>query len=172
MPPAVVLFLASAAAQSTPAPSDFPANAKIGLVQCYRPNLSEKTCQSIAGYTLNGPDRFDNKAVIAVSKDATLETHTPVVVRNGAVCGFIRAEDIIAGLLRVNGRQVDAAKAKPILEQIAHGAAPFAGKEICTRYESSAAGLTAEISIDWIYKPDRDQTVLWVHPSDGYTVAP
>jgi len=172
MPLASILILASAVNQSPQTSADHLADAKNGLVQCYRPDVPNKTCQSIAAYTLTGPDTFDNKAVIPVSKSATLETHTPVVIRGNAVCGFIRAGDTMAGLLRVNGREVDATTAKPVLERIAQAMAPFAGKEICTRYESSAVGLTAKVSIDGSYRPDQDQTVLWVNPSDGYTVTP
>lgn len=172
MPFVSSLLLAGAAAQSASAPAGPLANVKKGLVQCYRPDVTSKTCQSIAAYTLTGPDAFDNKATIPVSKNATLETHTPVVVRGEAVCGFIRAEDTIAGLLRINGHEVDATTAKPVLERLAQAMTPFAGKEICTRYESSAVGLTAKVSIDGSYRPDQDQTVLWVNPSDGYTVTP
>jgi hypothetical protein len=62
-----------------------------GLSQCYRPDATHKTCQSIATYLRTGPGTYDNKALVPVSSDATLETHTPVIIKGDAVCGSIRA---------------------------------------------------------------------------------
>ncbi len=167
-----ILIAASAGAQSMTTPANPLANAENGLLQCYRPDVQNKTCQSIAAYQLTGPVTYDNKAVIPLSKNATLETHTPVVIKGDAVCGLIRAQDTTAGFLRVDNLVVDPGTAKPILERIAQAMAPFAGKEICTRYESSGAGFTAKISFDGIYQPEQDNTVMWVSASDGYTVTP
>lgn len=167
-----IVIAASAAAQSVPAPANSLPNAEKGFLQCYRPDVLHKTCQSIAAYTLSGPGTYDNKALIPISKNATLETHSSVVLKGGAVCGSIRVEDMTNGLLRVDDREVDPITAKPVLERIAHAMAPFAGKEICTRYEASGDGFTAKITIDGVYKPDQDQSVIWVSPSDSYTVTP
>lgn len=167
-----IVIAASAASQSVPAPANPLANADKGFLQCYRPDVQHKTCQSIAAYKLSGPDTYDNKALIPISKNGTLETHTPVVLKGGAVCGSIRGEDTAAGLLRIDNREIDPITAKPVLERIAQAMAPFAGKEICTRYEVSGDGFTAKITIDGTYRPDQDQFVIWVSPSDGYTVTP
>jgi hypothetical protein len=107
-----------------------------------------------------------------VAKDVTLETHASVVLKDDAVCGFVRAEDMTAGVLRVGGRMVDRATARPILERIAQGVLPLAGQEICTRYEQSGADFTARITIAGTRRPDQDQTVKWIGSSDGYTVMP
>jgi hypothetical protein len=146
--------------------------AEKGQLQCYRPDAQKKTCQSIAAYLKTGPGRYDNKALIPISNEATLETHTPVVIKGDAVCGSIRAQDISTGTLRVGGRVVDPDTAKPMLERIAQGMEALADKEICTRYEPSGADFTAKVSIAGTYRPDQDEQVKWVSPSDGYTVTP
>jgi hypothetical protein len=146
--------------------------AEKGEVQCYRPDMEKKTCQSIASYRQTGPGTYDNAALIPVAADVTLETHTPVVVRGNAVCGFVRGEDAVAGTLRVGGKVVDPQKAKPILERIAQAMAPMADKEICTTYEPTGANFTAKISIAGTYRADQDETVKWISPTDGYTVTP
>jgi len=143
-----------------------------GELQCYRPDVQKKTCQSIASYQLTGPGTYDNKAVVAVSNEATLETHTPVVVKGDAVCGYIRAEDMRAGTLRLGGQVVPPDRAQPVLERIAQSVASLADKEICTRYKPSGADFTAKVSIAGAYRPDQDVTVKWILPSDGYTVTP
>ena len=146
--------------------------AEKGELQCYRPDVQKKTCQSIASYQLTGAGTYDNKAVVAVSNEATLETHTPVAVKSDAVCGYIRADDMRAGTLRLGGQVVTPDRAKPVLERIAQSVASFANKEICTRYKPSGADFTAKVSIAGAYQPDQDVTVKWILPSDGYTVTP
>jgi len=158
------------------APAASPGNplamAEKGYLQCYRPDVQNKTCQSIASYRRTGPGTYDNKAVLPISSDGptTLETHTPVVVRNGAVCGQIRARDFMAGTLRVDGSAVPPEEAKPVLEAMAQAVRPFANKEICTRYEPSAGDLTAKITIAGKYQADQDEPVKWITDAEGYTV--
>jgi hypothetical protein len=42
---------------------------------------------------------------------------------------------------------------------------------VCTAYTANGDMLTGEVSLDGERKPDMDQKVLWVSPTD-YTVAP
>jgi hypothetical protein len=148
------------------------AMAEKGQLQCYRPNVEQRTCQSIASYQQAGLKAYDNKAIIPLSASAALETHSPVTIKEGAVCGFIRGEDALAGILRVNGVIVDAEKAKPILERVASAMIPMSDKEICTKYEPKGSDFTAKISIAGTYRPDQDVLVKWINPAEGYTVTP
>jgi hypothetical protein len=148
------------------------ASAEAGQVQCYRPDTVRKTCQSIASYTRSGAGTYDNKALVAVNDEATLETHTSVIVRGDAVCGYIRGEDMLAGTVRLRGNVVPPEEARPVLQKIAESVVPFAGKEVCTRYERSGEGLTAKVSIAGRYRPDQDVAVRWIGPSEGYRVIP
>jgi len=148
------------------------ARAEKGQLQCYRPDVARKTCQSIAAYQRTGPGTYDNKAVIPLGNGATLETRTPVTLKDGAVCGFIRAEDLMAGTIRVHDQILPAEQAKPILQQIAQAQAPLADKEICTEYEPLGADFTTKVTIAGADQPDQRITVKWIEPSDGYTVTP
>ena len=148
------------------------ARADNGMLQCYRPDVQTKTCQSIAAYERTGPGAYVNMATIPVSKDATLETHTPVIIKGGAVCGAIRSEDITAGVLRLRGRAVDTATAKAALERIAEGVRPLTGQEVCTRYEQSGLDFIARVTVAGSRRPDQDRLVKWIALSDGYTIAP
>ena len=148
------------------------AKADAGFVQCYEPDDSKRTCQSIASYQKTGDGRWDNVAVVLIpaAQAITLQTVTPVRVRGSAVCGFIRSEDIRKGTLRVSGRRLSDEQAAPILGKIAASLASLTAKEICTTY---VAGET-----DWIAKaqvtggaPVPDQRMRWIRPADGYQVA-
>ncbi len=167
------VFVAAALEASGAAnPANPLAMAEKGQLQCYRPDVQKKTCQSIASYRRTGPGAYDNNALIPVSTNATLEMHTPVLIKGSAVCGFVRGKDVVTGTLRVNGEVLDSEKAKPILERIAQAMAAISDKEICTKYERSSTDFTAKISIGGSYRPDQDETVKWINPSEGYSVTP
>ena len=167
------VFMAAALGASSAAnPANPIAAAEEGRFQCYRPDVQKKTCQSIASYRRTGPQTYENTALIPLSSNATLETHTAVVIKSDAVCGFINGRDVLAGTLRVNGAVVESEKAKPILERVAQAMAAMADKEICTKYQPSGTDFTAKISIQGSYQPDQDQAVKWINPLEGYVVTP
>jgi hypothetical protein len=166
------LLAASAAAPSSSGLANPLVLAEQGQLQCYRPDVQKKTCQSIASYKRTGPGIYDNGALVAVGNSVTLETHTPVIVKGDAVCGSIRLQDVTAGTLRMGDHVADPDIARPTLERIAQVLAPILGKEICTRYEPKGTDFEAKGSIAGIYRADLDQTVKWISPSEGYTVAP
>jgi hypothetical protein len=84
---------------------------------------------------------------------------------------LIRADDVMAGTLRIGDRVVTGEEAKRILEHVVQAFAPFANKEICTRYEPSGADFKAKATIAGASLPERDITVKWIDPADGYTAA-
>jgi hypothetical protein len=167
-----VLLAAALGANGAASPKNPLALAEEGQLQCYRPDVQNKTCQAIASYRRTGPGSYDNTALIPLSSTMTLETHAPVVIKNGAVCGFVRGQDALAGTLRVDGAVFETAKAKPILERVAQAMAPMAGKEICTKYQALGTIFMAKISIGGTYRPDQDVSVMWISAAAGYTVKP
>jgi hypothetical protein len=160
------------------APSSRPANplqlAEQGLLQCWVPDSSKKTCRVIASYRKTGPGMYDNEAKVALSSQGpmTVETHTPVSIRGDAVCGQIRTQEILAGTLRKGDEIVSSADAQPVLNQVARLVAPLDGQETCTRYEPSGPNFKAKISIAGTYRPEHDTEVKWIGPADGYAVTP
>ena len=167
-------LLAAAAVSSASAYVGPLAPAGKGMAQCYVPNAVSKTCGSMATYHQNADGSFTNKATVLISKSppAILEMNTNVQIRNGAVCGTIREENITSARLTVNGADVPEVQAGPVLAQIASGMAAVVGHEICTSYVQSGGQLVAKATMDGVPKPDQDQVMSWVSPADGYRVAP
>ncbi|MFT4077242.1 MAG: hypothetical protein QM647_17070 [Asticcacaulis sp.] len=145
-----------------------------GMAQCYDPDQIRKVCASMATYHQNADGSFTSKSLILISKApvAILEMNTRVAIRNGAVCGTIQESDITASRLTVSDTAVAPEQAAPVLAQISQGMAGVVGHEICTSYMKSGPDMVAKATIDGVPKPDQDQVVLWVSPSEGYTVAP
>jgi hypothetical protein len=168
MPLLLAALLAAAAADDPLAP------ARAGKVQCYSPDEMARTCRSIAGYRQTGPDTYDNSALILVAPAplTLLRTITPVTIKDGAVCGALRSEDVTAGVVLVDGTPLDETKAASIKAKVAHGLAPFAGKTICTRYVGDGDHVVAKVTIDGKAQDGFDQDVLWIAPDAGYGVAP
>lgn len=171
----IVSLVAGAIAAAEASTSTNPlALAEDGLLQCYRPDVSKKTCRMIASYIKTGPGTYDNKAIVAVSSEGpvSVETHTPVTVRDGAVCGLVRTQEIRAGTLRIADRVVAAPDAQPVLERVVRVVAAWDGQETCTRYEPTGSDFTAKISIEGTYRPDLDTKIKWISAGDGYSVRP
>lgn len=150
------------------------AKAAEGWVQCYEPDESLKTCQSIAAYKQNGDGSWDNTAIVSISptQPMTIETVTTVREENGAVCGYIRRADIMNGTLRLSGKPVPPGKALPLLRNFANGMAPMLDRKICTTYAESFSGMIATASFEGADFAVPEQRVIWVLPSHGYRVAP
>ncbi len=148
--------------------------AQSGEIQCYAPDEARKTCRSLAFYEKRDASSYDNRAIVLISpaEPVVLETVTPVVIQAGAVCGAIRLEDIQKGKLTISGRDLPADQATSALSHIADAMQPIMGKRICTTYVSEKGALVAHVTINSVDQPDMKQTVKWVKPSDGYTVAP
>lgn len=168
-----MILLALAAAGAAYAAPLTPAAG--GQIQCYVPDTTKKTCVSMAYYVARDDGAFDNRAVVLLNKEpaVTLETTTRVAIKDGAVCGAIRAEDIAAGKVTVGDHVMTPEEASPVLNSITQALAPVIGHEICTAFVPDASGkLVAQASMDGKRQAEQDQAVLWVSPSDGYTVAP
>src|SRR5262249_34457479 len=114
----LVLSLAALAAPDASA-ADPLAPARDGMMQCYEPGAARRSCKWIPGYTF-GPDGVMNQAEVLVSPAGpmTMKAATPVSVREGAVCGPVRAEDIDASQVVFAGRPLAGPQADKIKAQM------------------------------------------------------
>ena len=171
----MILMVMALAASKVPVELINPlAPAMKGQMQCHQPDDKKRTCRSIATYKREPDGSYSNKAIVLISRagPVTLETVTPVTVEAGAVCGSIRAEDIMKGKLRVADRMLPDDEARPVLLRVSQSMTPVMGKRICTSYVMDQTGFIAKASIDGVYRVESDQTVKWVRAADGYVIAP
>jgi hypothetical protein len=149
------------------------APAQDGKLQCYSPDRANKTCQSLAGYVRDGRGGYRNSAEVLLAKAPrlTLETVTPVTIKSGAVCGFIRKQDIDAGIVRQDGAPITGEAAQRILDAASRAVAPLADQEICTNYIADGDHWIARGTMGGAAGKLPDQMVIWVSHADGYRVA-
>ncbi|EGF90535.1 hypothetical protein ABI_35580 [Asticcacaulis biprosthecium C19] len=165
------LLVAALLAQDLPVDPLTPV--QYGQVQCFSPDAATKTCNSIARFTPNG-DGYTNTATILLSSRPamTITTTTQVHVRDGAVCGILRNEDVEAAKVKVDGRDLPPEEAMLVVAVVSDVVNDYVGQEVCTTYVAADSGLTAKATIQGSPQPELDQPMIWVSPSEGYTVAP
>lgn len=169
-----MVTLALALALAVPAPleaADPLAPARDGRLQCHSPDKARKTCAALAGYTFAADGAILNQAEVMLNPAPLIimRDESPVVVRDGAVCGLLGGlEDAV---FTIDGQPADPATADLIRGQVSAAFARL-GTEGCTRYAPQGEGWLAEPVIDGQPRPDLNQTVIWVLPSDGYSVRP
>ncbi|WP_426033152.1 hypothetical protein [Caulobacter sp. DWP3-1-3b2] len=168
----LALILTAAVQAAASADADPLALARKGMQQCYAPNLSAKTCQSLAGYVFEADGTIINTAevLIASSPVVTLKTAEPVIVKSGAVCGQL--SDFHDAEVFVGGKTADPAVSAKVREQLLAAMAPILGKEICTYYLQGNGAMSASATLDGQPAPAMTTTVLWIAPTDGYSVRP
>jgi len=166
------MLTALLAAAALTASADPLAPAAAGQVQCYHPNVERHTCRSIAAYTPNGDGSWTNTSTVLVSKRPELILRTSAQVReqNGAVCGQIHASDLTSGTLTLNGQEMPAEDAAPLLAQAPALIGKALDRDICTTWQGDGQ-TTAAATVDGEAHPELNQTVMWVSPSD-YHVGP
>jgi hypothetical protein len=168
-----MIGLLVAAAVLGAAPADPIAPAKQGLVQCYAPDPAKKTCRSMGAYTVQQDGTIQNAATTLISPNPliVMRTLAPVQVKSGAICGTIQQVDLDGATFTYEGKPLEGDGAVKLKAALGSAMTPLLGHEVCTAYTANGDMLTGEVSLDGERKPDMDQKVLWVSPTD-YTVAP
>jgi hypothetical protein len=163
---AAALLLTATAAQADPL-----AKAHEGQLQCYRPVAAKKLCAALSSYSFQGSS-ISNKAdvLLGVNPALVMTTLSPVTLKVEAVCGKSREADIQAASFTVDGAKLPEDKAAGLRAQLIDSMKPMFGKEVCTTYVPSGAGLSATVTLDGKARPDLTQPVIWVKPSDGYKI--
>ena len=167
-----VIISATASSAFAAALPELIAPAGEGMLQCYSPDTSRKTCRSLAGYGAGPNGRIDNIAVVLISADSpvTMETVTPVEVKGRQVCGRISSQDIDAAKFQIGGAPADPTLAASLRESVKHALQGMFGKEICTTFVQDGEAVIARGTADG--ERLTDQRVIWVSPEDGYLVGP
>lgn len=142
-----------------------------GLLECSSPDVRRKTCRSIGSYERIREGVYNSTTVMDVGNGVTLELYSPVWLVDDAFCGSIREQDVLTGIIRVNGREIAPQLAASGLQQALRQLRPVIDQELCWRYEPSGASFVGKATIGGTYRPELDATVKMVSPSEGYRVA-
>lgn len=163
-----VIIAMLAAGQAAPDPL---APAREGKVQCISPNREKKTCIAIASFVLT-PGGFEStvRALINPEPAMAMEVRSKGTVEGGATCALIRSEDYAAATLTTNGAPMDEATAGAIRPQIVAAITPMVGKKGCSRDRPEGDLIVSEVTLDGVARPEMTQRLIWVSPSEGYTL--
>jgi hypothetical protein len=152
------------------------ARARAGELQCDGPDLAHRTCKAISTYVFAPDGGVTNKSesVISASGPMIMRTSSHVAVRDGAVCGPVSGEDIDQAQLVFGGRPISGPQAEQVKTQLKTGLGPMLGAEVCTRFAPAENnGFMTQVTVNGqAAPPEAGVPVIWIKPSDGWTVAP
>jgi hypothetical protein len=145
-----------------------------GQVQCYQPNVEQRSCVSIGAYSKDAAGAIQNEATVllAVQPQIVMRTTAAVQVKGEAVCAVLAAQDIEAAKFTIDGQPAEAENAASIRRGIAPAYKQVLNRELCTTYEGAGEEMKALVSIDGRRRPELDLRVRWVSPADGFEVKP
>ena len=158
-----------AAGQAAPDPL---APARAGKVQCVSPNREKKTCLAIASFVVKPDGTFDSvvRVMVNPAPAITMETHAGGTVEGNGTCNIIRTEDYAAATFTMNGAPMDETMAATIRPQVTAAIAPMVGKKGCSIERTEGDMIVSEVTLDGVAHPEMTQKLIWVSPSDGYTL--
>jgi hypothetical protein len=147
------------------------APARQGQVQCFEPDAANKLCAAMASYAFTADGVISNTSDVLIFPEPAIVMHvtSPVTVRDGAVCGPIRSQDIDAASFTIDGQPAGDDNAQMIRSQMREQLAAMINVEVCSRFVPDGDRLRAVATIGGRAQPD--QHVVWVRPEDGYRVA-
>lgn len=157
------------------ADADPLAKARAGELQCDGPDVAHRTCKALSSYVFaaDGGVTNQSESVISASGPMIMRTSSHVSVQDGAVCGPVSAEDIDQSQLVFAGRPITGQQADQVKAQLKSGLGPMLGAVVCTRFTPAENGYTTQVTVNGQAAPsDAAVQVIWVKPSDGWTVAP
>ena len=149
------------------------APAAAGKLQCFVPDMTKHTCQTLDAYAQDSSGAIQNTSTVVVSADPpiVMTTRTPVIVRDGRVCSAMRDEDITQATFTVSGAPADARQTADLRTHIGAAIKPLVGHEVCTTYAQSGSAYVARSTLDGAPQSD-SEAFIWISPTDPWKVTP
>lgn len=172
----MILMTLAALATAALADPDPLAPARGGQVQCYEPDVEQKTCESIGSYRFEPDGRIINKAEIALNEDVRIVViaEGEVYVRNDAECSSdsVTPDHILS--IEIDGAALSGADFDAVRQQLATAMNEEIGEgEYCSTYHSRPDGsMVAKVTVAGEPRPDFTSTVRWVRREDGWRLQP
>jgi len=146
-----------------------------GQLQCFAPDIKNKTCSALVTFRSDSIGKFTANAVILISPEPfiVMTGSIPVVARAGKLCGTLREQDIeTANFSDGNAplQSVQTAMLQAVLRGLLQD---IFNHEICAALLPDGQVLIAKPSKDGVpMSSSLDQRLMWVRPTDGYKVRP
>ena len=158
----------------------FPApltRASSGQLQCLKPNLARKTCQSISGYRYGANGAIENFYSILLSGDpfVTMESVSYVEIKGEKVCGITDTREIDAASFMIEGSASNPAQSALLRERLKLSLKGILDREMCASFaqdrNSKDKTTIVDATLDGApYPGGNNQPVMWVSPADGFRV--
>ncbi len=170
----IVVGLSLLATPAVAQTNDVLGPARQGQLQCFEPNVTTKTCQSLGGYTFAANGVIDNMAWVLIMPEPVviMRVSSPVVVRNNAICGPLSAADIARATFTIDGAPASEADTRDLRTGLTEQLAPMLNQESCLTMTADGDGFRADTTVGGTPQPQQTQRVIWIGPNDGYRVAP
>ncbi|HEY1928245.1 MAG TPA: hypothetical protein VGG92_12340 [Caulobacteraceae bacterium] len=149
------------------------APAGAGKLQCFVPDMTKHTCQTLDSYAQDASGVIQNTSTAVVSADPpiTMTTRSPVILREGRVCSAVQNEDIAQATFTVAGQPADVRQTADLRTHISEAIKPLVGHEVCTTYSQSGSAYVARSTLDGAAQSDTE-AFIWISPTDPWKVAP
>ena len=152
------------------------APARAGQVQCYEPDVEQKTCESIGTHRFEHDGRIVSKAEIVINDDMRilLVAQNEVYIRDGAECssGPLSPDEILS--IEIDGEALSGGELDSLSEELVAALNEVLGDgEFCSTYHPKPDGSMVVLStVGGEPRPDLTSTARWVRREDGWRLQP
>ena len=176
-----VLALSLAFLGPVAAHADGLSEARAGKLQCYEPNLANRTCHGLFkivikadGSATSGGDVLLN----VLNGSSVLVMRTPqsaATVTGNSTCSVARKSDIEGSVFLLDGKPVNAESDRRIKDDMETRQAASFGTTECSIYTVAKPGVyQVTETVNGKPQPVGSHIVgmIWVNPSEGYKIGP
>ena len=160
---------APAARALLPAPI---AEASTGQIQCYGPNVEQRTCQGLETYTkgANGEIEDSEQILIGVSPTVVMHTVFPVTIKAGQLCEGMARQEFETADFTIDGAPAGADVTARLHRTVLAEMRGYLDHQECSAFISQGGSSWATTTLGGAKPRTASMKVMWVSPADGYTV--
>lgn len=168
---AVLVILAGANVQPI---VDILAQSKSGKLLCSNPDAATKSCSSISSFKVSADGSVIETTEVLLTPEPTITLTMSIKteVAGGSNCGVMTLDDLRRGQVRTNGEALSPDRNARVLERLETSMGSLAGKKVCDALRLENDSLVKYGQVEGVDIKLPGKPVMWVSPTDGYTVAP
>lgn len=153
---------------------DILAQSKSGKMLCSNPDAATKSCSSISSFKVSADGSVTETTEILLTPEPpiTFTMSIATEVTRGSNCGVMTLDDLRRGQVRANGEALPPDRNAFVLERLEKSMGSLAGKKVCDALQLENDNLVKYGQVEGVDIKLPAKPVMWVSPSDGYTVAP